>query len=103
MNFNEAQSIATQAYIKAWRECGMKFCPPVGNSTRDKHWSKRLREAWPECTTVSVQAGEQAARMNWCKEQAGSFWHNGGGDKWYFENNDTALLFKLTFGGAIHD
>ena len=100
MDFNKAQSIATQAYIAAWRECGLKFCPPVGVSTRDKHWSKRLREAWPDCTVVSVKA--QVPEMkNWCNEQHGSFWHSGGGDKWYFENRDTALLFKLTYGGTI--
>ena len=102
MDFKTAQSIATQAYIKAWRECGLKFCPPVGENTRDKHWSKRLREAWPECTTVNIQKGGPVSEMmTWCKEQQGSFWHNGGADKWYFENHDTALLFKLTFGGSI--
>jgi hypothetical protein len=100
MDFKTAQTIATQAYIKAWRECGMKFCQPVGVSTRDKHWSKRLREAWPECTTVTVKE-KTSEMMPWCNEHNGSFWHNGGGDKWYFENHDTALLFKLTFGGAI--
>jgi len=80
----------------------MKFCSPIGNSTRDKHWSKRLREAWPECTSVVVQ-DKVPDMMRWCNDQQGSFWHNGGGNKWYFENRDTALLFKLTFGGAIHD
>ena len=102
MNFNEAQDIATQAYIKAWRECGMKFCPPVGNSSRDKHWSRRLREAWPDFTTVTIRSSINLHDcMEWCKTNAGSFWHNGSANKWYFENRDTALLFKLSFGGHI--
>ena len=103
MNFNEAQAFATSAYIKAWQECGMKFCPPVGISTRDKHWSRRLREAWPNFTTVTIRSSDNPTddRKKWCKEQAGSFWHSSSGDKWYFENRDTALLFKLTFGGEI--
>lgn len=101
MDFKTAQDIATQAYIKAWRECGLKFCPPYGNSTRDKHWSRRLREAWPNCTKVSVRKGDTSERKTWCMEQQGSFWYNGGEDQWYFEDNDTALLFKLTFGGNI--
>jgi hypothetical protein len=100
MNFTQAQSIATQAYIKAWRECGLKFCPPVGVSTRDKHWSRRLREAWPNMTTVTLSGkGDLAEMKRWCNEHEGSFWHSSGNDKWYFEDRDTAVLFKLTFGG----
>lgn len=101
MDFKTAQDIASQAYIKAWRECGIKFSPPIGNSVREKHWSRRLREAWPEFTSVAVNQGVTPERRKWCDENPGSYWHNGNGSKWYFETRSTALLFKLTFGGEL--
>lgn len=100
-DFKTAQSLATQAYIRVWREQGLLFCPPVGVSTRDKHWSKRLREAWPELTTADVGASNNLSEMKeWCMDKGSSFWHNGNGSLWYFEKKDIAVLFKLTFGGA---
>jgi hypothetical protein len=102
-DFKTAQSLATQAYIKVWREQGLLFCPPVGISTRDKHWSKRLREAWPEMTTVDIKPTDGFAisqMKTWCMDKGSSFWHNGNGSRWYFEKPDIAVLFKLTFGGA---
>ena len=104
-DFKTAQKLATQAYLEVWRAQGLKFCPPIGVNTRDKHWSRHLREAWPELTTVDVRVtGKDAPKlhdmMEWCKDQPSSFWHSGGGDRWYFERKDIAILFKLTFGGA---
>ena len=102
-DFNTAQSLATQAYIKVWREQGLLFCPPVGISTRDKHWSKRLREAWPELTTVEIKEPSTIGLSNmksWCEDKGSSYWHTGNASRWYFEKRDIAVLFKLTFGGA---
>lgn len=102
-DFKTAQSLATQAYLKVWREQGLKFCPPIGQNTRDKHWSRHLREAWPELTTVDLREPNSTLMTEmkaWCEERAGSYWHSGGGNRWYFEKKDIAVLFKLTFGGA---
>lgn len=102
-DFKTAQSLATQAYIEVWRQQGLRFCPPIGVNTRDKHWSKRLREAWPEMTTVDIREPSTVAlsgMKTWADGQASSFWYTGNGARWYFEKKDIAVLFKLTFGGA---
>ena len=102
-DFKTAQSLATQAYLKVWREQGLKFCPPIGANTKDKHWSRHLREAWPELTTVDIREPSTSLfteMKRWANEKPSSFWHTSGGNRWYFEQKDIAVLFKLTFGGA---
>lgn len=77
--------------------------PPF--TMRDKDWSYQLRLMWPDATRIVIDrdddnAPEYREMTKWCREQPGGWWVNNGGNVWYFEKSDIAMMFKLTFGGA---
>lgn len=103
MTFKETREKAMAAYLAVWRESGIRWCPPP-TEMRDKKWSAKLREAWPELTRVEIPTKTVKDHFfemkKWCNEHPSAFWTNGGGNIWYFERRDIAALFKLTFGGV---
>jgi hypothetical protein len=101
----EVRNLALQAYLQVWRDHHVGFCPPPGQ-TRDKTWSRKLREMWPEYSRVKLGESNIAdlrysTMRTWCDGQPSSnYWVNGGGNIWYFERRAIAVMFKLTFGGV---
>lgn len=96
---------ATEAYnsiLMAPREEGENGWFPPPRQMADKKWSKELRCIWPGYTSVRLSnKGAYTEKMNWCKENAQFFWTAGNELMWYFSDRDTALIFKLKFGGIV--
>lgn len=106
--FNDLHKRAVQAYLAVIREEPTGWTPPPSFETRDKHWSRRLREAWPDSATVTLEVNRStkdrySEMREWCNTHGGSYWCNGTGNVWYFEQRSLAVLFKLTHGGIQND
>lgn len=89
-----------QAYLKWRRDEGKAedlSCPPPPGIEREKVWSRQLRRMWPNYGRVVLKRYQAEVRQ-WIADNAGYHW-NGNGNIWYFQDRDTAVLFKLTFGG----
>jgi hypothetical protein len=78
---------------------------------RDKKWGKELRTFWLGFTSVRLPGKpnstevdrnkEYAAQRTWAEENAQFYWTASNGLVWYFSDRNSALLFKLTFGGNV--
>lgn len=74
--------------------------PPAGMP--DKKWAKFLRETWPKYCRVKLEDTRfYTEKRNWCNENA-HFYYVAHNEKiWHFMDRETAVLFKLTFGGIV--
>ena len=81
------------------------FCPPPkGTEWRDKKWGKELRSMWPGFRSVKVDDTRgHSDKFKWCEQQSGFFWVAGNSKVWYFSDPETAVLFKLVFGGSVEE
>lgn len=94
---------AYKAVLTAPKEPGEDgWTPPPSSVMKDKKWSRELRVMWPEYRSVRLtNANNHTERKKWCRENAEFYWVANNGLMWYFSNSQTAVLFKLTFGGSI--
>ena len=78
------------------------WSPPPSDFLRDKKWSKELRWMWPEYTSVKVgDTRFYVEKKKWCAENAQFYWVAGNQNVWYISNRNSAVLFKLSFGGEV--
>ncbi|MNK56480.1 hypothetical protein D3C87_755210 [compost metagenome] len=76
--------------------------PPTSEQWRDKKWSRELRKMWPEYTSIRLEDIRfYSDKSKWCKENAQFYWVAGNQQMWYFSDRNSALLFKLSFGGNV--
>ena len=95
---------AYKAALTAPKEDGEDgWCPPpTSEAWRDKKWSRELRRMWPGYTSIRLQDERfYNQKFKWCKENSQFFWVAGNQLMWYFSDRNSALLFKLSFGGDI--
>lgn len=93
-----------QAYLKWRRETGKAEdldCPPLPGIERGKVWSRQLRRMWPNHGRVALTQYTRGITQ-WVRDNGGYHW-SADNNIWYFKERDTAVLFKLTFGGSQND
>ena len=78
------------------------WSPPPSDAMKDKKWSRELRTMWPEYRSVRLHDTRfYSEKQKWCRENAQFYWVANNQQMWYFSDLNTALLFKLTFGGSV--
>lgn len=98
----EAMAAYMAVMTRPLAEGELGWSPPPVSTMRDKHWSKHLRGYWPEYTSVRVaDIRKHSEKMQWCRENAQFYWVAGNQAMWYFSDRNTAVMFKLTFGGDL--
>jgi len=103
---NKRWQVAMDAYKSAItapkQEDEDGWSPPPSTTMKDKKWSRELRDMWPGYRSVRlVDTRFYTEKMKWCKENSQFYWVAGNQQMWYFSDVNSALLFKLTFGGSV--
>lgn len=76
--------------------------PPSDTQWRDKKWSRELRKMWPGYTSIRLENTKfYSEKIKWCEENSQFYWVANNQQVWYFSDRNSALLFKLSFGGSI--
>lgn len=96
----EAKKAYIEALLQPRKEDEDSFCPPPVSTIRDKHWTRYLREHWPDFHSIKLDRHKtKDGYTSWLKNNVKNFyWYTSNGDVFVFSNKEDAVMFKLKWG-----